>query len=194
MTEAEHRERPDTIPGFEDETVRDEQGIEISKHGRDYGTPELRKTGQVYETVVVEGDERRTVRRTSDLMRRMLKSGLITPDEAAAGRKFRAEFDVANLDPVRALPLERVIGTGRGDISDRTMNARNSIAAAMEALGGHGNISGQCAWWVLGCGMSVEQWCSLKIFGSGRSVSSKHASGIVMGTVGLLAKHYGMEK
>jgi hypothetical protein len=51
--------------------------------------------------------------RTVDTLGRMLKAGTISPEMHDAAKDFQATFIVANLDPIRALPILRVPGTGR---------------------------------------------------------------------------------
>ena len=50
--------------------------------------------------------------RTVDTLGKMLRSGAITQDMYDAAKDFQAAFIVANLDPLRAIPILRVPGTG----------------------------------------------------------------------------------
>jgi hypothetical protein len=43
--------------------------------------------------------------RTVDTLGKMLKAGTITPEMHDAAKDFQAAFIVANLDPLRALPI-----------------------------------------------------------------------------------------
>ena len=52
-------------------------------------------------------------------------------------KDFQAAFIVAQLDPLRALPILRVPGTGREpDLNERQLHARRRVHEAMAALGG----------------------------------------------------------
>ena len=51
--------------------------------------------------------------RTVDTLATMLKSGTITQEMHDAARDLEANFIVAQLDPLRALPILQVPGTGR---------------------------------------------------------------------------------
>ena len=76
--------------------------------------------------------------RLVDTLGRMLKSGTIDQAMHDAGRDFQAAFIVAQLDPMRAMPILRVPGTGREpDLSERQLHARRRVQEAMQALGGH---------------------------------------------------------
>lgn len=174
-----------------DEIVDNGQGVGISRFGRDAGTPELQRKGAAYMTETVVNKQRRRVRRTSDLMRRMLRSRLITLEQAAAGRDFRSDFDIGHLDPRRAADLQRVPGTGgKHEDDDRAIEARDRVACAMKALGGYGSVKGKCAWWVLGAGLTIGEWSAKEIFGVGRSVTKNHGGGIIMATLEDLKRHY----
>ena len=188
----EARQRRDGAHGYDgDEIVVDGQGVGISRFGRDAGTPELRRKGAAYVTETVVKKQRRRVRRTSDLMRRMLRSRLITLGQAAAGRDFRSDFDIGHLDPRRAPDLQRVPGVGgKHEDDDRAIEARDRVACAMKALGGYGSVKGECAWWVLGAGLTIGEWSAMEIFGAGRGVTKDHGGGIIMATLEDLERHY----
>src|SRR5919106_3524849 len=63
--------------------------------------------------------------RLVDTLARMLKSGTIYQAMHDAGRDFQAAFILAQLDPLRALPILRVPGTGREpDLNERQLHAR----------------------------------------------------------------------
>jgi hypothetical protein len=51
--------------------------------------------------------------RTVDTLGKMLRSGAIDQEMHDAANDLQAAFIVANLDPLRALPILRVPGTGR---------------------------------------------------------------------------------
>src|SRR5262245_10339880 len=69
-----------------------------------------------------------------DTLGRMLKSGTIDQAMHDAGRDFQAAFILAQLDPLRALPILRVPGAGRDpDLSERQLHARRRVQEALQA-------------------------------------------------------------
>ena len=87
---------------------------------------------------------------TVDMLGKMLRSGTIT-QEMHDAKDLQAAFIVANLDPIRALPILRVPGTGREpDLSEGQLDARRRVHAAMQALGGTSSPAGSCVWHVVG--------------------------------------------
>jgi hypothetical protein len=66
--------------------------------------------------------------RTVDTLGKMLKAGTSTQEMHDAAKDFQAAFIVANLDPLRALPILRVPGTGREpDLNERQLHARRRV-------------------------------------------------------------------
>ena len=65
--------------------------------------------------------------RTVGTLGKMLKAGTITQEMHDAAQDFQAVFIVATLDPLRALSILRVPGTGR---ESRTSMSANSTHAA----------------------------------------------------------------
>jgi hypothetical protein len=191
-------------------TARDSDGhpVEIARDSDDRGTPELRKREKVYRTLVYEktrfkdaktGKERevlegRSVLRTRDLLGDLHRRGLIQLEWMNAGRRFRRDFEAGQLDPRRAPDIRRAGGGGGGVESEWKLDARDRIGRAMDALGGHGSISGQCAWWCLGCGWTPREWGARKVFGAGRAISEETARGIVISTCEQLHVHYERER
>jgi hypothetical protein len=75
-----------------------------------------------------------------------------------AAQDFQAAFIVAQLDPLRALPILRVPGAGREpDLSERQLHARGRVHQAMAVLGGI-SPAGSCVWHVIGLQRSVREW------------------------------------
>ena len=61
--------------------------------------------------------------RTVDTLGKMLRAGTITQEMHDAAKDFQAAFIVAQLDPLRALPILRVPGTGREpQLSERQLH------------------------------------------------------------------------
>jgi hypothetical protein len=90
----------------------------------------------------------------------MLRAGTIAPEMHDAAKDLEATFIVTNLNPLRALPILRVPGTGREpDLSERQLHARRErVHAAMQALGGISSPAGSCVWHVVGLQCSSRGW------------------------------------
>ena len=129
--------------------------------------------------------------RAVDTLGNMLRAGTITQAMHNAARDFQASFIIASLDPLRAIPVARVPGTGREpDLSERQLHARRRVHEAMAALGGISSPAGSCVWHVIGLHRSVREWAMRQGWG-GRSVDQKEAKGILIAALGMLARHYG---
>jgi hypothetical protein len=140
----------------------------------------------------VDADGRIVVHhRLVDTLGRMLRSGTIDQAMHDAGRDFQAAFTLAQLDPLRALPVLRVPGTGREpDLTERQLHARRRVQEALHALGGHGSPTGSWAWHVLGCQQSIREW-AMRLGWGGRSLHVQQAQGIALAALDLLARHFG---
>jgi hypothetical protein len=107
-----------------------------------------------------------------------------------AAKDFQAAFIVAQLDPMRAVPILRVPGTGREpELNDRQLHARRRVHEALEALGGISSPAGSCVWHVVGLQRSVREWAIRQGWG-GRPVDQKAAKGILVAALGMLAAGY----
>jgi hypothetical protein len=127
--------------------------------------------------------------RTVDTLGKMLRSGTITPEMHDAAKDFQAAFIVANLDPLRALPILRVPGTGRDpDLNERQLHARDRVHKALEALGGISSPAGSCVWHVVGLQRSVREWAMRQGWG-GRPIRQEQAQGVLVAALGVLAAH-----
>jgi hypothetical protein len=129
--------------------------------------------------------------RTIDSLGKMSRAGTITPEMHDAAKDFQAAFIVANLDPIRALPILRVPGNGREpDLNERQLHARRRVHKALEALGGILSPAGSCVWHVVGLQRSVREWAIRQGWG-GRPVRQEQAQGILVAALGVLAAHSG---
>jgi hypothetical protein len=129
--------------------------------------------------------------RTVDTLGKMLRAGTITQEMHDAARDFQASFIIAHLDPLRALPVARVTGTGREpDLSERQLDARRCVHEVMEVLGGISSPAGSCIWHVAGLQRSVREWAMRQGWG-GRPVRQEQAQGILVAALGMLAAHVG---
>ena len=129
--------------------------------------------------------------RLVDTLGRMLKSGTIDQAMHDAGRDFQAAFILAQLDPLRAMPILRVPGTGREpELNERQLDARRRVHEALQALGGISSPAGSCVWHVVGLQRSVREWAMRQGWG-GRPVDHKAAAGILIAALGVLAARAG---
>ena len=106
-----------------------------------------------------------------------------------AGGYFRALFRSAALDGMSKSVLLRMPGMMADTLSDHHMDARRKIGAALDALGGHDNAAGSCAWHVIGLEMSVREWAMRQGWG-GRPVAPPQAQGMLVATLSVLAGHF----
>jgi hypothetical protein len=126
-----------------------------------------------------------------DTLGKMLKARTISPEMHDAARDFQAAFIIANLDPLRAIPILRVPGTGReSDLNERQLHARRRVHKSLEALGGLSSPAGSCVWHVVGLQRSVREWAMRQGWG-GRPVRQEQAQGILVAALGVLAAHLG---
>jgi hypothetical protein len=131
--------------------------------------------------------------RTVDTLGKMLRAGTIDQAMHDAAMDFQAAFIIAQLDPLRALPILRVPGTGREpDLNERQLHARHRVHKAMQALGGLSSPAGSCVWHVVGLQRSVREWAMRQGWG-GRLVRQEQAQGILVAAQGVLAAPYRFE-
>jgi hypothetical protein len=129
--------------------------------------------------------------RTADTLGKMLRAGTIDQAMHDAAQDFQAAFIVANLDPLRALPIVRVPGAGREpELNELQLHARRRVHQAMASLGGISSPAGSCVWHVVGLQRSVHEWAIRQGWG-GRPVDHKAAGGILIAALGVLAAHLG---
>ena len=149
--------------------------------------------GRELEEVREKGPDGQVVyhHRTVDTLGQMLRSATITQEMHDAAKDFQAAFIVANLDPIRALPILRVPGTGREpDLNERQLDARRRVHKALQALGGISSPTGSCVWHVVGLQRSVREW-AMRLGWGGRPVRQEQAQGILVAALGVLAGHLG---
>ncbi len=125
--------------------------------------------------------------RTVDTLGKMLRAGTIDQAMHDAAKDFHATFIIGQLDPLRALQVLRVPGTGREpDLSERQLYARRRVHQAMAALVGISSPAGSCVWHVVGLQRSVREWAIRQGWG-GRQVRQEQAQGILVAALGVLA-------
>jgi len=137
--------------------------------------------------------------RAVDSLAIMERRGSITAGMRQAGEDFRARFQIAHLDPLRALDLSHLrFGEGgvrrdREGPGQRIEAARIAVWRAIQAVGGIASPAGSCLWHVLGWECSVKEW-ALQQGWSGRRVSQEAASGILVAALGALEAHFGIRR
>jgi hypothetical protein len=139
-----------------------------------------------------------THHRTVDTLGLMLRSGAITSAMHAAGRDFQAAFTIACFDSMPRVNLNLMARSPSPahdvyNLSDRQLAARERVARAVDALGGHGSPAGSCVWHVVGMQTSVREWALRQGWG-GRPVRQESAQGILVAALGVLAKHFGIRE
>jgi hypothetical protein len=98
-----------------------------------------------------------------DILESLLLRNSITKDEKLAGDRFRAWFQLAQLDTLKASDPSRVVVSGI--LADReppfrVEQARNQVDKAIRWLGGLESSAGSCVWNVLGLDQSLRRWHS----------------------------------
>ena len=122
----------------------------------------------------------------------MLGNGTITSEMRDAGEMFRKQFRFAALDTLRAMPLLRIPGGGgRDTTTEQQFQARERVAAAIDALGGPGSPAGACVWHVVGLESSITEW-SRRSGWCGRPIGHAQGQGVLVSALGVLAMHYGL--
>lgn len=130
-------------------------------------------------------------RRAVDTLGLMLAHGSITPQMHEAGCIFRTLFRSAAIDSMSTSQLIRLPGSTADRLSNRQLEARRRVLAAIDALGGHDSPAGSCVWFVVGLEMSVREWSARRGW-SGRPVPQPIAGGILVAVLGVLAAHFGL--
>ncbi len=131
--------------------------------------------------------------RSVDWLALMARRGVVTAPMREAGERFSGDFRLALLDPVRAIRLDRPrvqTGAVSHEFSDGVLGARRRVASARRALGGAGSPCERAAWHVLGFGHTVAEWCRA----DGGRLRADTAKGILVGALGVLAVHYGLDR
>jgi hypothetical protein len=166
---------------------------------RSASTPSKRKRVQPTIRQVTEFDPKGievTHHRIVDTLGMMLDSGTITSGMCAAGRDFQAAFTIACFDSMPRVNLTLMARSPSSprdvrNLNDAQVAARERVARAINALGGHGSPAASCVWHVIGMQSSIREWALRQGWG-GRPVRQESAQGILVAALGVLAKHYGI--
>lgn len=175
-------------------TKKQKQKLRSSKPSAEAGQQRTTRVVTEFDPNGIEVTHHRTV----DTLGLMLRSGAITGAMHAAGRDFQAAFTVACFD---SMPRVNLNLAGRSpspahdvyNLNDRQLAARERVARAIDALGGHGSPAGSCVWHVVGMQTSVREWALRQGWG-GRPVRQESAQGILVAALGVLAKHFGIRE
>lgn len=147
---------------------------------------------ELVEERAADPDGRPVLRhRVVNTLERLLRRGVITDEMYQAAKDFEAVFIVANLDPLRALPILRVPGTGREpSLTERQALARKQVHDVMQTLGGYDSPGGSVVWHVVGGGLSLRAWAMRQRWG-GRAVRPDQAQGALVAALSVLARQPG---
>lgn len=129
--------------------------------------------------------------RVQSLLDRLVVRGDAGLREHAAGVEFARLYRLSALHPLRASDLMQEVRHQAADMPHGGDRARKRRDDAMDALGGHSSPCGLCAWFVLGEELSLREWALREGWG-GRPLREETAKGILLGTLGVLAEHFGM--
>lgn len=158
-------------------------------------TPERWARGDVERlSMAIADEEGRPARpyRTTDTLLVMERRGTITPEMRQAAEDFRAIFQAAALNPLRAPDLNRVPSVGRAlTLGERGGVAREKVWSALIALGGIHSPAGSCVWHVVGCEWTLKDWALREGWG-GRPLGVETAAGVLVGALGVLQALYGL--
>lgn len=155
----------------------------------------LRPDGSIVEFVRESDDEEQPVEhfRCVDSLAIMLRNQTITIQMHDAGRIFEEEFYAAQLSGIKAPSLIKFDqGTRTPDsMTDRCAFAHRRIGKTLEVIGGASSPGGAALWFVVGLGMSVREWAFRQGW-NGSPLRADEARGILVASLGVLAKHYGL--
>lgn len=122
----------------------------------------------------------------------LYRKGQISPFQLLAGEQFREWFTLARLDPLRAADMTRS-GGGMVQTGVHVEHARRRVADAVKACGGLRSPCGSCVWHVLGLDDSLAHWAKAQGW-SQRPIRHESAKLVLIGGLGVLAVHFGIER
>lgn len=157
-------------------------------------TRERRRHGRIERVSVQIPDARGEIGqpfRAEGLLALLERRGDISATQRQAGDEFARLFRLASLDPLRAADMGRVPIAGMVGSPHSSEHARRRINDALQALGGHGSPCGSCAWFIVGCELSIKDWAIREGWG-GRALDERVAKGTLIGALGVLEAHFGL--
>lgn len=136
------------------------------------------------------GDKTETVAYAADTIMTMLARESITVEQAAAGRRFRSDFNEANCTNVKATDYGAPKGCHgsirpTGDAPE--VSWARTVQPALDALSGPRRAA---AWHILGMGRSISDF-AVNIGWDGIPQPRKKAAHELRTALGILATHYG---
>jgi hypothetical protein len=129
--------------------------------------------------------------RAETLLERLERRGDITARERHAGEEFARLFHLAHLDPLKSADVRREGQRRQREEPHGSDRARRRILAALDAMGGQSSPCGSAAWFILGCEQSIQAW-AIREGWANRPIRPEVAKGILLGSLGILARHFGM--
>ncbi|QDO99092.1 hypothetical protein FNB15_18255 [Ferrovibrio terrae] len=126
-------------------------------------TPEHRAkhattTAVIYELVPgTTRNEARTAEVVIGDLDIMFNKGQITAAQLAIAKRFRNEFDLAHLDPLRAADLGRLPGGKASNTSERIQRAKDFVWECLQTVGGASSQPGIALWYLVGAGHSQRE-------------------------------------
>jgi hypothetical protein len=132
--------------------------------------------------------------RALNTLDRMLRAGSISPAMRKSGEIFHKQFREAALDPLRAadptrIPVLATAGNRAWRRAPGCAAAYRQVMLALDMLGGLQLPGGSCAWHVLGCEWTLDEWSRSRVWAN-RRVDVRNAAGILLVDLGLLQRHY----
>jgi len=159
-------------------------GILVSATGRDRGTEEARRHGEF----VLEGTGEEHARKLS-AFERMRSRGVITADQLVAAERFADDYTAARFDACAIASYEGRLDRGGPGSGEATLEARNRVHLAKQALGGAGSPAAvaveRCAGW----GESIAVYAAKEGW-NGRALRHETATGILIGALAVLVEFY----
>ncbi len=158
----------------------------------DIGTPSMERSRQGNGLETWQGRDAEgwaaTAPRAIDTLARLVKNGEVSGEDARAARRFQGAFYRAQLDPLKAFDFAKPPGKGShsAPIVERIEVARDQVWRALTALGGTASPAARAFWYVVGTGLSIDEWSRRERWSNGRPIHHTVARGIV---IGALAAH-----
>lgn len=123
------------------------------------------------------------------LLGQLERKGMIDDRMRQAGEEFHRLFHLAALDPLKAADMSREPqGFGGIIVLPGSEAAHRKVKDALTALGGLSSACGGCAYFVLGLDLSLRQFAARQQW---RGANPHGAKGVLIGTLGVLVKHFG---
>lgn len=167
-------------------------GLPVARFGNDRGTAERGRHDALEAVTVANTDKRSqpvTVMRASNTLARLLKSQTINPREFRVAQRFQADYSIGLFDRYPTMKFER-LGGGDGDAGAAIVQARQQIGQALKLLGGEGSDQGSIMQRVVGEGMTLADWVTLRRCVVSRRLNTDMAAGLLCGALSILHPFY----